>query len=97
MKKLVEEVQVLNPNLWVMVLHPLIKEYHLLCNQTPEIEIYDEIGRTKQEFVLSINKSLRTGEINSICQFIETSSKVVIKETDKCKKTVFKKGISQCY
>ena len=76
--------------LWSEVIRSFIEQgYHRFSKEEVEISTYDERKKIKQKIKLSSNSKLRNGEIYSICETIESSSKISIKEAER--KIVFNK------
>ena len=83
-------VQNVCPALWSELVKNFIQQgYHRFSKEEVEISTYDERKKIKQKIKLSSNSKLRNGEIYSICETIESSSKISIKEAER--KIVFNK------
>ncbi len=74
--------------LWPNVVGAYLKEEYHVLNKKAEISSFDG-KKVQRKVVLSDNPKERSGQIYSMCQIIENSSKFAIKESNR--KVVFVK------
>ena len=83
-------VQNVCPALWSeLVKNFILQGYHQFSKGEVEISAYDDRKKIKRNIKLSLNPRLRDGEIYSLCEVIEDSSRIAIKESQR--KIVFNK------